>query len=147
MTYPPDFRYITESQIRSTMGQLAAQIYALESLMAESETPLARDQRKITEILEAMQTSARELTRGKDTHHPDLNRYAPLLERRVDRALFGARLNPPNYFFAGAVSGACEYCHAPRHRADGTGARQLTRWSGHPPRRDRGTRLRREDDS
>ena len=117
VTYPPDFRYVTEGEIRSTMGQLAVQMRALESLMMQSETPLPSDHQRVTEILTTMQALARDLTRGQDTHHPDLNRYAPVLEQRIDRALFAVRRTPPNYFFAGTISGACEYCHAPRHRA------------------------------
>ncbi len=126
-TYPPNFHYITQGEIRGTMGQLAVQIQALDTLMQQAETPLRSDRQKIIGILETMQTLARDLTKGKETNHPQLNRSAPLLENRINRALFGARRNPPNYYFAGTVSGACEYCHAPRHRADAAGQSVLTR--------------------
>lgn len=116
VTYPPSFQYLSDAEIRGTMGALARHVASLDQLMAQGE-PLPSDQRRIVATLEAMQTLVRELTKGEQSNHPSLDDTAPILALKVDRALFGARRTPPNYYFAGTVSGACVYCHAPRHKA------------------------------
>lgn len=122
VSYPSSFQYLTEDEVRGAMGGLAVQIVALDALMVSAEGPRGEDQGRVVEILEEMQTLVRQLTQREQSNHPQISRTAPLLERKIDRALFGARSNPPNYYFAGTVSGVCSYCHAPRHRADVPGA-------------------------
>lgn len=111
LTYPPDFDYITEGEIRGSMAQLAVRIRALDAQM-EQPSP---DPAAVQELLAEMQQLVRELKPREHSSHPRIDRGAPELRRQIERALAGARMRPPNYFWAGQLSGACESCHVPRH--------------------------------
>ncbi len=111
VTYPPDFHYISEGEIRGTMGNLAARIRALDEQMAQP----APDPERVVALLSEMRQLVRELTPREHSSHPRIDRAAPELRADIDRALEAARWSPPNYFWAGQLSGACEYCHVPRH--------------------------------
>ena len=118
-TYPPSFHYITEAEIRTQMGALAVEVAALDAIMWEGEGPGPQDQAEIVAILKRMRTLTRDLKRGARSNHPRMDRVAPRLQRDVARALEGARSGSPNYYYAGLVSGACTYCHEPRHSSEG----------------------------
>ncbi|MCP3986378.1 MAG: hypothetical protein GY723_18515 [bacterium] len=111
LTYPPDFHYISEGEIRGTMGGLAVRIHALDQQMAQQ----APDPEAVVALLTEMQELAGQLNPREHTQHPRINRAAPELRADIDRALAGVRFRPPNYFWAGQLSGSCEYCHVPRH--------------------------------
>ncbi len=96
------------------MGSLAAQVRTLQALMAREGGIGAEDQDQVIAILTQMRSLAGQLKKAQDTQHPQVNRFAPQLQLNLDRALFGARRDPPNYAFAGTVAGSCEYCHAAR---------------------------------
>jgi hypothetical protein len=57
-----------------------------------------------------------QLKRRSQSNHPRIQEHAPHLRADLDRALLAVKKDPPNYYYAGVVSGACTYCHAPRHR-------------------------------
>jgi hypothetical protein len=118
-TYPPSFHYITESEIRTQMGSLAVEVAALDAIMWRPEGPGAGDQAKIVEILKRMRVLTRDLKKGARSNHPRIDRVGPRLQRDIERALEGARGASPNYYYAGLVSGACTYCHEPRHGSTG----------------------------
>ena len=115
-TYPPEFHYITRDEIRGTMGELAVRMAEIEEIMIHEEDPVLEpdEQERVIALLGEMQSLARDLKRGSRSNHPRIDRYAPELQRDLKRALEGARMKPPNYYFAGQVPGACEYCHVPR---------------------------------
>ncbi len=118
-TYPPGFHYITKEEIRETMAALGYWIDELDQVMWREEGVQPSDQERVLGILTEMSRLAGELKTGTRSNHPLLDRYAPWLQRDIKRALQGARSDPPNYYYAGAVAGACEYCHIPRHGAPG----------------------------
>ena len=113
-TYPQDFRYYQEGEIEGVMHQLAIELSALDEIMRK-EPRTAGDQAEIVAILTRMRGFSRELTRVPHSNHPRIDRYAPVLQRDLERALHDARRDPPNYYFAGEVAGSCSYCHVPRH--------------------------------
>jgi len=116
-TYPPDLHYITKQQIRTTMGALAAQVDALDEIMWQPGGPTGKDQARVVEILSQMRTLARELDPRAHSSHPRIEAHGARLRHDIERALAAARRAPPNYYYAGTVSGACTYCHEPRHRS------------------------------
>jgi hypothetical protein len=118
-TYPRDFHYITQSQIRGTMTSLGAQIEAMDEIMEQEDGPRPEDRERIIELLTEMNALARQLKTGTRSNHPRIDRAAPWLQEDIRRALHGARHEPPNYYYAGQVAGACEYCHVPRHGTEG----------------------------
>ncbi|MBW2282668.1 MAG: hypothetical protein JRG76_07255 [Deltaproteobacteria bacterium] len=115
VTYPPDFHYITRDEIDSVMGRLAVQMVRLEARMQRDGEFRDEDRDAVVQILSEMLRLSQELKQGTRSSHPRIHREGPRLERDIERALRAARLDPPNYYFAGEVSGACEYCHTPRH--------------------------------
>jgi len=114
LTYPPDFEYISAQQLEGSMHALAAHISDLDEIMWAAEPVQAEGHERILEILSGMRVEARKLDRGQPTNHPRVDRYLPWLQADIDKALEGARAIPPNYYYAGAISGSCEYCHVPR---------------------------------
>ncbi len=120
VTYPPDFHYLTEDEIRTTMGQLAVEIVALEEIMNQEGGPGEEDREAVVATLRRMQGLAAKLGDGTSTNHPRLDRGAPILQQDIERALAASKLtSPPNYYHAGRVVGACSTCHAPRHEVAG----------------------------
>ena len=114
--YPPDFHYITKQEIRSTMGELATEVVALDGLLSKKGGPTADDRQKILEILGRMRTLAGQLKKGSHSSHPRIDRYAPQLRAEIDRAREEVQMSdPPSYYQTGLVVGACTYCHVPRH--------------------------------
>jgi len=111
-TYPPNFRYISQGEVRGSMSALAVQINALDELLTD-ESVAPEDRERVIEILSEMQLLARDLNGGgKRSNHPRIDRYAPRLQNDIDRALRSARSQTPDYYAAGTISGACSYCHA-----------------------------------
>lgn len=116
VTYPPDFHYITKQQVRTTMGALASEVDALDQIMWRPKGPSPADQDQVVAILSQMRTLARQLKPREHSNHARIDEHAPELQRDIERALAAAKMKPPNYYYAGTVSGACTHCHAPRHR-------------------------------
>jgi hypothetical protein len=112
-TNPRDFHYITQEEIHTTMGGLAVQVHALDQIMWREGGPRVEDQAQVVDILSRMRPLAVQLKRRRFSNHPRIQDYAPQLRRDIERALESARKEPPNYYYAGLVSGACNYCHAP----------------------------------
>jgi len=115
VTYPRDFHYITQQEIRTAMGELAHEIVMLEQQLSPRSEGDGVDQVGVVQILSRMDRVAASLKRREHSNHPRIDAYAPRLRRDIERALVGARSDPPSYVAAGRVSGACSYCHAPRH--------------------------------
>jgi hypothetical protein len=125
VTYPPDFHYITSSEIHTTMGALASQVSLLEAIMWQADGPQFEDRAQVVEILSEMRTLALQLKKRGHSNHARIHDEAPHLKRDIERALRSAKMDPPNYYYAGLVSGACSYCHAPTTRSDLLGLRTV----------------------
>jgi hypothetical protein len=112
-TYPPTFHYITDEQLRSTMWRLAYHSRELRELMISPVSAAHRDQ--ILSHLEIMERTAVDLNRtGWSTNHPLIDANRANLLRDIQSAQAAIRRDPPNFFFASSVSGACFYCHPHR---------------------------------
>ena len=113
-TYPPTFHYITNEQLKSTMWQLAYHSRELRVLMA-SPVETAVNRPEMLQHLRAMEQVMIELNRtGWPSNHPlvDANRSNFLQDIRT--AQDAVSRDPPNFFLAGVVSGACAYCPGSR---------------------------------
>jgi uncharacterized membrane protein len=111
-TYPPDFKYITQEQLRSTMWQLARQVRELQLLMQEPTSTNERQRQEVVERLTAMEHTTNQLnTSGRPSNHPVINHNLDALRRDIALARASVERNPPNYFLVGSVTGACVYCH------------------------------------
>jgi hypothetical protein len=113
-TYPRDFEYLTEGEIHSAMGQLAVHVRALDALLAEGETRGGAQRDEVVELLRAMEQDTRVLGSGDvRSNHPMLDEGIDAFRERVASARREAQADPPSYYLAGTVSGACRYCHHP----------------------------------
>ncbi len=113
VTYPPDFHYITTQELQTTMGVLASRVYELDQIMWQEDGPRLEDRTRVVEILSQMRSLAAQLKQREQSNRSKIHAEAPRLQRDIERALLSARKEPPNYYYAGLVSGACSYCHAP----------------------------------
>jgi hypothetical protein len=113
-TYPRDFEYLTEDEIHSAMGRLALHVRALDALLAEGTARGGAQRDRVVELLRAMELETRELGSGDArSNHPKLDEGIDAFRERVASARREAQADPPNYYLAGTVSGACRYCHHP----------------------------------
>jgi hypothetical protein len=113
-TYPPDFRYITRDELRSTMWQLAYHSRELSQLMRGPDTP-QQHRGEIIEQLRAMESAAARLGQsGWSSNHPLIDMNLPSFRRDIKGALEAVEHDPPNFLLVGPVTGACVYCHGGR---------------------------------
>ena len=113
-TYPPTFHYISNEQLRSTMWQLAFHSRELRVLMASPEKT-AVNRPEVLQHLRAMEQVMIDLNRtGWPTNHPMVDANRPSFLQDIRTAQDAVSRDPPNFFLAGALSGACAYCHGSR---------------------------------
>jgi len=111
-TYPPDFRYITREELRSTMWQLAYHLRELNQLMRGPDTP-EQHRQEIIDQLRAMESAAARLG-GWPSNHPLVEMNLPSFRRDIRTAREAVERDPPDFLLAGAITGACVYCHRGR---------------------------------
>jgi hypothetical protein len=94
------------------MWQLAYHSRELRVLVTmKQETVLQRDQ--VSHHLQAMEQVMIDLNRtGWPTNHPMIDANLSTFLRDIRSARDAVRRDPPNFFLAGAISGACAYCHS-----------------------------------
>ncbi len=104
--YPPSFNYIERGQLRSKMWRLAKDVRALNEAMNSTSAE------EINTILSRMELEALDLQKaGQKTNHPKLDENLDRFVAQVVGARKAAQAEPPNYFLAGTISGACMSCH------------------------------------
>jgi len=113
-TYPPNFKYIDRTQLRSAMWQLADDVSALDRLMRQPGTIDAARRVEVEQLLTEMLAATSELqAQGRPTNHPVMSDHVEAFRRDVTQALAGVRAEPPSYYLVGTVSGTCLTCHSP----------------------------------
>lgn len=109
---PPRFDVLPKGPVHSAMWQLAGFSAELDHQLRLP--PEQIDHPKVIRMLEGMQKAAARLNEDElRSQHPLLDTNAQELLFDVRHALEAARVEPPNYYLAGVVSGSCIYCHAP----------------------------------
>jgi hypothetical protein len=108
----PPLQEVSRGDVRTRMRQLATRVEELESIMWSDTALEPEDHARVALLLKQMSDIALSL---EPIEHPDLARLLPKLQRDPSRALGASSLDPPNYYYAGEVSGACTYCHESRH--------------------------------
>ncbi|MFA3791091.1 hypothetical protein AB6T38_08225 [Aliiglaciecola sp. SL4] len=117
VTYPPDFKYVEPSQLRSDMDRLAQQMRILEFALSQQHEPqsvgFAKQQQQVLTTLQKIEKIASGLRAGDaGASHPFLQDYMRDFVSKVDNARVAASLEKPSYYLAGKVSGACTNCHS-----------------------------------
>ena len=112
-TYPPDFKYIDQTQVQSAVWQLAADVTALDRVMRQSAPSDVARRGEVRRLLGAMDDATSALrTGGRPTNHPLIADHIEQFRRDLALARAGVDLEPPNYYLVGSVAGACLTCHA-----------------------------------
>jgi hypothetical protein len=111
-SYAPQFRYIDDEMLKSSMWRMADAATKLDVLMRRGEPLGAAERESVVVLLDQMADAAGELSAPE---HPsnhlvvDLNIEAFL--RDVQSARMAAQRDPPSYYLAGSIAGSCMYCH------------------------------------
>lgn len=113
-TYPPEFKYIDRTQVRTAMWRLAADVNELDELVRQpGSLDLARRTR-MAALLDDMVAATKDLqTNGRPTNHPLIADHLDAFRRDVETARAGLAATQPDYYLLGSVSGACLACHGP----------------------------------
>ena len=114
-TYPSDFVYLEENQIRSEMALLSLYMRQIDAILLDDSTVSSEQQGQIIKILSKVDKSVDSLGAGNiRTNHLVLDDNIDQFKSDVTVALRDASSDPPNYFALGRLSGGCVACH--KHR-------------------------------
>jgi hypothetical protein len=114
-TYGPDFNYLTQKQIETTMGQLALGVEQLNAVMEAGPEIDSEERELILSLLSQMEQDTKPLGLGGwPSNHPRISTNVERLREDLRRAQRAVEAEPPNYFWVGSISAACSHCHAPR---------------------------------
>jgi hypothetical protein len=110
-TYPPDFQYLSDQEIQSTMWQVAALTTSLDEIFDNPDLVSAR-RLEILGLLDQLETSVDALRHeGVSTNHPLINANLDTFREDIEKARRDVAREPPSYLRASAIPGACKYCH------------------------------------
>ena len=111
-TYPPDFRYVPEDKLRASMWLLGYDTAELRRVLAD---PSLSDETRRTRaelLLGGMEDTVQKIGAGEwSSNHQNLQSGLEALQSDIRAAHEAVNHDPPSYFLAGSVSGACLYCH------------------------------------
>jgi hypothetical protein len=111
-TYPPSFKYIPEERLRSTMWNLAYHVAQLDQRMRDPKVGGESLQLEVIRELDEIQRAAAGLGHGdRPSNHPQVSRNIDAFRDDLYAARRAAAAQPPNYFLAGSIAGACTNCH------------------------------------
>jgi len=111
-TYPPDFEYISQDQLKSVMWQMARDSRDLEKLLAQPGPVSEPDRRHVLELLTSLYDESGRLGgEGARTNHPLLDQDRDRFRADIATAQRGVESQPPSYEVARTVSAACVHCH------------------------------------
>jgi hypothetical protein len=114
-TYPPTFRYFTQAELTTTMLQLADLVSQIDRAMQgppldDSAAEARREQ--VDRLLGDMQRVTRLLGPGGwPSNHPVIGPNVEKFRLDLTAARRALRFDPPSYYLAGSISGACLHCH------------------------------------
>ena len=111
-TYPPPFNYVPAERLHSTMWRLAAATHELDQVVREGTERGEVPRERVLALLGDMEDAAAALGPGGwPSNHPRISDNVGSLREDIRRAKLAAAREPPSYYLAGSVSGACLYCH------------------------------------
>ena len=115
-TYPSDFVYLEQNQIRSEMALLSLYMRQIDEILLDDSTVSSAQQEQIIKILSKVDDSVDSLGAGNvRTNHLVLDDHLGQFKSDVTVAMRDASSDPPNYFALGRLSGSCVACHQHRN--------------------------------
>lgn len=114
-TYPPTFQYFTAAELQGTMWQLADLVSQLDAQMETSGSADDGERRaEVIRLLAQMERVSKALGPGGwPSNHPKVSRHVERFRLELAAARRAVELDPPSYYLAGTISGACLHCHGP----------------------------------
>ena len=113
-TYAREFKYYDEQQMQSVMVRMSRTVRQLHQTLQPAPDSPEPDQRVVVGLLDELETTARVVHGAESTsNHPKLTENLDAFLHDVHLAREAAARQPPNYFLAGSVTGACFHCHSP----------------------------------
>lgn len=107
----PPARPFDETKVHGAMGEIALRVRAVEGILREG-SPGPEGRIEVERLLEELDREASKLSvesvRGS---HPALARNLDGFLADIRMARRAAAADPPDYFLAGTLSGACAACH------------------------------------
>jgi hypothetical protein len=104
-------RPFDEQKVHGTMGEIAIRVHAIEVILRQGP-PGPESKAEVERLLAELENAANALSaESLRASHPALaaNSETFLADIRMARRAVAA--DPPNYFLAGSISGACAACH------------------------------------
>jgi len=113
VTYPPDFNYISDEKLTSTMQQFAWYTTLLDNSLQDI-IPVPEEQRQnAVSILYKMENLSHELgEQNLSSNHNIVSFNIRQFRQNIVNARDGLQQDPPNYYLAGSVSAYCLNCHS-----------------------------------
>jgi len=111
-TYPPEFNYIPEKEFKSIMWRFAEKVKQLNEVMREANLSGDGPKREVVRILSEMEKISMDL--GPEAwpgNHPKVARHITMFRSDLLAARRALDMDPPNYYLAGSIAGACSHCH------------------------------------
>ena len=109
---PPPFDFADGEELRTRMHQLAFELQRLDLALMAGESSDTISQQQIVGSLQNIERIAGVLREGDiNVRHTFLRSDMNGFISTVSRARMDAESNPPRYYMAGRVSGACVNCH------------------------------------
>lgn len=111
-TYPSDFIYLEQKQIKTEMALLGFYMRQLDQILLDDSTVSSEQQQQILALLSKIDASTLTLGAGSvTTNHLVIDDHIDQFKNEVEIAIRNARADPPNYFALGRLSGGCVGCH------------------------------------
>ena len=111
LTYPREITYIGQSELESAMQRMAVAMQRLDTLVGSGSID-DTGHRQVLGQLDAIDQIASELSGGTTpTNHLVLDEHIEEFIADVAKARLMAQASPPNYYYAGRLSGSCSGCH------------------------------------
>jgi hypothetical protein len=115
VTYPPDFNYISEQKLTSTMQSFAWYTTLLDNYLRDTSKVTREQLLESIRILEKMEKLSLQLgTETLSSNHDILSFNIDAFRNSIIEARKGLQQNPPNFYLAGSLSGYCLNCHSLR---------------------------------
>ena len=112
VTYPPDYVYLEQKQVKTEMALLGFYVRQMNEILSQADEDVSQKQSQVLELLSLMDKTANSVSAGnKNTNHLFLDEHMDEFKSDLYAAIRAVRQNPPNYFFAGEISGSCIACH------------------------------------
>jgi len=111
VTYPRDFVYLEQKQLRSKMALLSFYLRQVDVILLDESTVNGNQQQRVLDLLNNIKDLTDELGGGITTNHLVIDDHIDQFKSDVGTAIHNARASPPNYFALGRLAGSCVGCH------------------------------------